>query len=179
MSEDQGGPPYLSRRYAYDGEGHQRAEAAYHMCGTFSSLHVFSYDGDGRLKEQLTYQFRSLGKRVYDYDGAGRRKAVVLYKKAVPQSTIQYRYDDQGRMIEQLELTPQGAAGSTTTYQYDQDRLATEHFTNRLDPSLNAISTYEYDAQGNWTRKTTRRSRGLREPRTQQLEVTDRVFEYF
>src|SRR5262245_51721039 len=57
MSQDQDDAPYLSRRYAYDAMGRPRAEATYHMCGTFSSLQVFSYTRDGRLYEQLTYQF--------------------------------------------------------------------------------------------------------------------------
>ena len=53
MSQEQDGPPYLSRRYAYDADGRQRAEAAYHMCGTFSSLRIFNYDRNGRLQEDL------------------------------------------------------------------------------------------------------------------------------
>ena len=150
----------------------------HHMCGTFSSLHVFSYDGDGRLKEQLTYQFRSLGKRVYDYDGEGRPKAVVLYKNGLLVSTTDYRYDDRGRMSEQLELPARGASANTTRYDYDErGRLTAERFTNRLDPSLSAISTYEYDEQGNWTRKTTRRNGGVQGG--EQIEVTDRVVEYY
>jgi RHS Repeat len=119
------------------------AFAASHMCGTFLSLQVFSYDTDGRLKEQLTYQFRSLGKRVYDYDSEGRPRAVLLYKNGLLLSTIQYGYDDWGRLSEQLELAGQGTNRKKTTYDYDErGRLATERFTNRLDASLDAISTY-------------------------------------
>jgi YD repeat-containing protein len=178
MSEDQDGASYVSKRYAYDATGHQRAEAAYHMCGTFSLLHIFSYDGDGRPKEQLTYQFRSLGRRIYDYDDQGRLNAVHLYKNGVLQSTTQYRYDDHGRMSEQFEMTAHRTPGNKTTYAYDElGRLMREQFTSSVDPSLSATATYEYDEQGNWTRKTTRR--GRQDSGSQQMEVTERVFAYY
>jgi YD repeat-containing protein len=180
MSQEQDGPPYLSRRYAYDAAGHQRAEAVYHMCGTFSSLQVFSYDGDGRLHEQVTYQFRSLGKRVYEYAGQQRLTTVRIYKNGVLQSTTQYRYDDEGRMSEQAELLSDATIGNKTVYEYDdRGRLVTERFTNRLDPLLDAQSRYEYDQQGNWTRKTTRRAGGSLESTTGHIEVTERVIDYY
>ncbi len=178
MSQDQDGPPYVSRRYAYDAEGRQRAEAAYHMCGTFSSLHVFLYEDDGRLLEQLTYQLRSLGKRVYEYDSQRRLTALRLYKNGILQSTTQYRYDDNGRITEQTEVMPDGTAGNKTAYQYDErGRLVSEHFTNHLHPSLDALSTYEYDPEGNWTRKTTRRGGSSQE--LERIEVTERMIEYY
>jgi hypothetical protein len=46
-------------------------EAAFHICGTFSSLHLLGYDLEGRLLEDLVYQYRSLGRRVYAYDARG------------------------------------------------------------------------------------------------------------
>jgi hypothetical protein len=182
MSQDQDGPPYLSRRYAYDAVGRRRAEAAYHMCGTFSSLHLFAYQPDGRLHEQLTYQFRSLGRRVYEYDGQGRPKTVLIYKNGLLEWTTQYRYDHQGRIGEQIEVMPDATFGNRTTYQYDErGRLIAEQFNNRLDPSLDATSTYEYDERGNWTKKTTLRIGALEKRSSMDTpsEVTERTIEYF
>jgi YD repeat-containing protein len=180
MSQDQDGPPYVSRRYAYDAGGRQRAEAAYHMCGTFSSLHVFSYEGDGRLLEQLTYQFRSLGKRVYEYDSQGHLTTLRLYKNGVLQSTTHYRYDDKGRLTDQTEVNPDGTAGNNTAYEYDENgRLKSEQFTNLVHPSLDAVATYEYDREGNWTTKTTRRKGSSQDSGKEQVEVTERMIEYY
>ncbi|HSC57344.1 MAG TPA: hypothetical protein VLC51_09065 [Nitrospira sp.] len=182
MSQDQDDPPYLTRRYAYDAAGRERAEAAYHMCGTFSSLQVFSYNHDGRLHEQLIYQFRSLGNRVYEYDGQARLKAVLVYKNRQLQSTVHYRYDDQGRISEHVEVMANATPGNKTAYGYDErGRLVAEEFTNLFDPSVNAQSTYEYDDRGNWTKKTTRRVGGSKEGLSQDksLEITERTIDYF
>ena len=182
MSQDQDGPPYLSRRYAYDVEGRQRAEAAYHMCGTFSSLHVSTYDRDGRLHEDILYQFRSLARRVYEYDGQGHPSTILSSKNGRLQSTLHYRYDEQGRVSEQAESMPDGTPGGKTAYEYDeQGQLVAEYFTNGLDPALNAKSMYEYDPQGNWTRKTTRRVGGNQadSPSDKPLERTERTILYF
>ena len=179
MSQDQEGPPYLSRRYEYDLAGRLQAEAAYHMCGTFSSLHVLTYDQEGRLLEDLVYQHRSLGRRVFGYDALGHPKAVLSYKNGALQSTIHYHYDAQGRMSEQTEVMPDGTPGGKTSYDYDErGRLVEEHSTNGLHPPVNATSIYEYDHAGNWLRKTTRRTGGL-EAGSSRNELTERTFTYF
>jgi len=181
MSQDQDAAPYLSRRYAYDEGGRQRAEAAYHMCGTFSSLRIFSYDPKGRLQEELLYQYRSLAKRVYEYDDRGFPHTLRSYKNGQLQSTIQSRHDAEGRKREQTDFMPDRTPSGKTTYEYDgQGRLMAEHFMNVLDPSREATSTYEYDLQGNWTKKTTRGVGGIqKDARGQALEVTERTVVYF
>lgn len=172
-------PPYLSRRYEYDPDGRLRAEAAFHMCGTFSSLHVLRYDLEGRLLEDLVYQYRSLGRRVYAYDARGYLEMLLSYKNGALQSTIHYQYNVQGRMTEQAEVLPDGTPGGKTSYEYDDEgRLVAEHFTNGLHPSVNARSTYEYDQVGNWTKKRTRRTGG-RELDASPEGLTERTVTYF
>ena len=182
MSQEQTGPPYLSRRYAYDADGRQRAEAAYHMCGTFSSLRIFNYDRRGQLQEDLLYQYRSLAKRVYEYDDRGFPHTILSYKNGRLQSTIHSRHDAEGRKREQTDLMSDGTPIGKTTYEYDEHgRLMAEHFMNVLDPSREATSTYEYDQHGNWTRKTTRGVGGVQKDARddQTLEVTERTLVYF
>jgi YD repeat-containing protein len=180
LSQDEAEEPsYLSRRYGYDREGRLQAEAAFHMCGTFSSLHVLRYDREGRLVEDLMYQYRSVGRRVYAYDARGYLETLLSYKNGGLQSTVRYQYNAQGRMSEQAEVLPDGSPGSKTSYEYDQGgRLLAEHFVNGLHPLLNATSTYEYDQTGNWTRKTTRRTGGG-ELDSSHEELTERMFAYF
>ena len=182
MSQDQDGLPYLSRRYAYDAGGRQWAEAAYHMCGTFSSLRIFSYDRKGRLQEELLYQYRSLAKRVYAYDDRGFLHTLLSYKNGQLQSTIHSRHDAEGRKLELTESMPDGTPNGKTTYEYDeQGHLMAEHFINALDPSHETTSDYKYDQHGNWIQKTTRGVGGVHkdEPDDQAIEVTERTLVYF
>ena len=179
MSQDQEGPPYVSRRYAYDPDRRLQAEAAYHMCGTFSSLRLLTYDREGRLIEDLMYQYRSLGRRVYAYDARGYLETILSYKNGALQSTIRYRYDVQGRISEQADVMPDGTLGGKTSYEYDEHgRLVAEHFTNGLHPPVKATSTYEYDPAGNWTRKRTRMTGGSGAGSSRDA-LTERTLTYF
>ena len=180
MSQEQDGPPYLSRRYGYDPDGRLQAEAAYHMCGTFSSLHIYTYDREGRLLEDLLYQYRSLGRRIYTYDVRGHTESFLSYKNSVLQSTIHYQYDAQGRMSEQAEVLPDRTTGAKTSYEYDErGRLVVEHFTNGLHPPVDARSMYEYDEAGNWTTKKTIVGAGRLEAGSMPDAVTQRALTYF
>jgi len=160
MILDPDGQQYLSRRYAYDAAGRKMAEVAYHMCGTFSSLHVFSYDGKGRLQEDLFYQYRSLAKELSEYDERGTVRTRAIYRNGLLQSTTRFTVDQQGRISEQVDILPDGSLGKKASYQYDErGNPVEEEMTGRADPSPTEKShlTYEYDTAGNWTRKSVQR----------------------
>jgi YD repeat-containing protein len=95
MIDDGNGQQYLSRLYTYDSNGQKTAEAVYHMCGTFSSLLIDTYDRAGLLREDLTYQCRSIVKHVYDYDEGGRLKSRTSYANGALRSTAHYEYVDK------------------------------------------------------------------------------------
>jgi hypothetical protein len=120
MNVDPDGQQYLSRRYAYDRAGRKRAEAVYHMCGTFSSLQVWSYDEQGRLREDLFYQYRSLVKHLYDYDRRGTLRTRTAYRNGVLQSIARMTFDQAGRVSRQVEELPDGAVSTKTSYEYDE-----------------------------------------------------------
>lgn len=56
------------RLYAYGDNGQVFANAAYHQCRTFSALHLYIYDGSGRLVRNVEFASRRLTKRDFQYD---------------------------------------------------------------------------------------------------------------
>lgn len=156
---DDDGQQYLSRLYAYDASGKRIAEAIYHMCGTFSALIIYTYDTVDLMREELTYQYRSIVRQAYEYDQRGRLKSRVAYKNGALQSTTRYEYVQRGYPI-------------------------SEETTNVIKPLLNdkSVSMYEYDSEGNWTKRTTRRlimpidQDG--KPMFDPIEVTERTIIY-
>ncbi|HEU4685862.1 MAG TPA: hypothetical protein VFS39_15260 [Nitrospira sp.] len=180
------GQPYLSRLYAVDAAGRTVAEAAYHMCGTFSSLVVHVYDETGALRQDLTYQFRALLARLYEYDSRGRISTHRDYKNGRLLSSTLFRYDERDRVSERLEYDPRGALLATTAYHYDdRGHPVAEETIHPGDASLNSksVSTYEFDARGNWTKRTVRHpiipldEEG--KPAKAPIEVTERSISYY
>jgi YD repeat-containing protein len=156
MIADRNGEKYPSRLYAYDGAGNRMAEAAYHMCGTFDSLHVYTYDVQRQLREDLVYQGRSLLKQVNSHDDRGRIVKSLSYRNGILQSATHSTYDQNGRLTEQRVYLPDGSLTSTATYRYDNRGNRTgEEFTHSTQASLNSkeVSAYEYDSVGNWIKK--------------------------
>ncbi|HMU54446.1 MAG TPA: hypothetical protein PKA61_05550 [Nitrospira sp.] len=181
MIDEGDGIQYLSRAYAHDKSGRVLAEASYSMCGTFSSLTIYTYDDAGRLREDLSYRLRSLFKRTYEFDSHGRIAFRRDYKNNGAISSTGYRYDEQGRLAEQSEFQPDGTLKSTVSYQYDrQGNQTLEETTNPADSSLNGTraSRYEFDAQGNWIVRTVRRPVVPRDEEA-SVEVTHRTIAYY
>lgn len=179
------GEKYPSRLYAYDGAGHRTAEAAYHMCGTFSSLHLSTYDVNGQVREDLEYQSRSLLRHVFSHDDRGRIVKDLLSRNGALQSTTHFTYDQNDRLTEQRVYLPDGTLSSTAMYQYDDRGNRTgEEVIHSTHPSLNSkeVSQYDYDSAGNWTRRTTHRltipvdEGGL--PLSEPTEIVERSITY-
>jgi hypothetical protein len=180
------GERYPSRLYAYEGAGHRTAEAAYHMCGSFSSLQLFTHDMKGQVREALEYRSRSLVRHVYSYDDRGRIVKDLLSRNGTLQSVTHSTYDQNDRLTEQRLALPDGVLSRTATYHYDErgNRIG-EEVIHATQSSLNSkeISQYEYDPIGNWTKRTTRRliipvDEGGR-PFSEPTEVVERLIIYY
>ncbi|HEY7532859.1 MAG TPA: hypothetical protein VH681_08805 [Nitrospiraceae bacterium] len=179
------GQQYLSRLYAYDQTGRKIAEAAYHMCGTFSSLHVYSHDTSGNVREDILFQFRSLSRQVFSHkDGLPVQQEA--YKNGALRSTTTYTYDHSGRLTEQRVYQPDQTLVNRTRYGYDErgNRIAEEtNDTNNPSLIVKRTSLYEYDTNGNWIKRTARRSTalaGLDVPSAAPVtEVTERELTYY
>jgi hypothetical protein len=186
MIVDPDGQQYLSRLYAHDSAGNTEAEAVYHLCGTFSALHVSSYDASGLLREELSYQFRSITKQVYDYDDRRTLTARRTYRNSVLQFTTRYTHDGHGRLIGEAQLLPDGTIRSNATYQYDvHGNRISEEEVHADDPALKttSLSTYEYDKRGNWIRRTVRQLTSAiaqgGNPLSEHQESTERTITYY
>ncbi|MBS0169823.1 MAG: hypothetical protein JSR62_05670 [Nitrospira sp.] len=178
--------PYPSRRYAYDGNGNRVAEAAYNVCGTFSYLHVYGYDENKRVNEDLLYKSRSVVRTLLEYDRQGSLARRRHYQHGAMTSSTEYAYDLQDQMTEQRVYLPDGALSSRTTYAYDdRGHTISEEVRHSTRPSQDSkeVSTYEYDAIGNWTKRTIHRELiPLDEdgkPVLEAMEVMDRVITYY
>jgi YD repeat-containing protein len=185
MIADRDGEKYPSRLYAYDAAGNRMAEAAYHICGTFDFLHVYTHDTQRLLREDLVYQGRSLLRQVNSHDDQGRIIKTLSYRNGTLQSATHFTYDQNGRLTERRVYMPDGSLTSTAAYQYDdRGNRTSEEFTHSTHASLNSkeVSAYEYDSIGNWIKRTTRRlvipldDGGA--PLSEPIEVTERTITY-
>lgn len=160
MILERDGQQYPSRLYAYDGARHKTAEAAYHMCGTFSSLRLSTHDAKGQVREDLEYQSRSLLRHSYSRDDRGRIVEDLLTRNGTLQSATHFTYDQNGRLTEQRLYLADGVLSSVATYQYDERGNKTgEEVIHPAHSSLNSkeVFQYDYDATGNWTKRSTTR----------------------
>jgi hypothetical protein len=171
---EEDGQQYVSRLVDYDRAGRMTADAAYHMCGTFSSLKVFRYDPTDRIEEILIFQFRSLVRQTFQYDQDGKVAVRKNSKNGQLRTTTVFRYDVQGRMSEEAELLTDGTPLYTLRLAYDRNGNRTaEEFVDHTDPWRNSKAelTYEYEPRGNLTKRTIRRG--------SSIEVTERSIAYY
>ena len=165
---------------AYDVSG--RATEA--IIGNFgkecvSSHHVYSYDAEGN-RTQTIYSDDSLvagvtsdpsqppaspmiSKEVFKIDGAGRRSEINVHDNAgtLLGKTL-YKYDDKGRVKEEIQEREKGNSISyRCEFKYNDSGLPSEMTCEY--PTYKARGktqyAYELDATGNWIKKTVKESK--------------------
>ena len=139
------------RLYAYGDNGQVFANAAYHQCRTFSALHLYIYDGSGRLVRNVEFASRRLTKRDFQYDQQGRIERTATYRNGRLLSLAHYTYDDRGRIATVVSEQPDGA-GVDQLYRYDEygNRVMfVETYRGDSAQDKTEVTTYEYDARGN------------------------------
>jgi hypothetical protein len=144
------------RLYAYDSEGLLSAEAAYHMCRTFSTVHVYTYNGSGHVIEDVQFESRRLTRREFQYDEKGQLQDISTHRNGQLLSIARYAYDDTGRVARIVSEQPDGAVVSRL-YRYDErENVIVLVETHPRDPAQDKteVTAYEYDVHGNWTRRT-------------------------
>jgi hypothetical protein len=144
------------RLYAYDDDGRLSADAAYHLCRTFSALHLYTYDPDGQLIADLEYASRRLTRREFQYGAQGSVERVTIHRNGRFLSLAHYTYDDRGRIAAVVSEQPDGTL-VRRLYRYDEHgNLIIFAETHPRDPlqDKTEITSYEYDTHGNWIRRT-------------------------
>lgn len=113
---------------------------------------TWSFDADGVATERVyfTYSFRDgslSGRQVTSYD-AGQRLATVVYD-ADDQPTGQtvYRYDGEGRLVEQVTVDAEGVETRRTEYERDADGNVVRETWFR-DGAVQRTIESDYDADG-------------------------------
>ncbi len=132
-------PDGATESFEYDSEGRLTAHV------TFAGQRITStYDALGReLTRNIAATASAPARSIsWTYDGEGRRLTQTESGTTSSQGTTTYRYDAQGRLVEQA--TPQG----TLAWAYDAAGRVTERTTSE------GTSRYAYDAEGRLTQLT-------------------------
>ncbi len=181
-SEGEAIPVRLS---AFDSNGRRTAEARYHLCRTFSSLDLYTYDEAGRLAVELRFESRRLSKREFQYGEDGTLQRVRTHRNGRLLGTTHYHYDEAGHVANTVFKLPDETLSATALFRYDQQgNLMTVVQTHPHNPALDKteITSFEYDATGNWIRRTIIRAvNPLDEdgqPFEDDVEITERTIVY-
>jgi YD repeat-containing protein len=153
--KDSDGEVIPLRLLAYNDEQRIAAEAAYHMCRTFSSLHMYAYDRKSQLIEDLQFESRRLTRRAFEYDAKGEVDRVITERNGRLMTTTRYTYDDAGRVATAAYEQPDGSVVRRLYYD-ERGNVIMLVETHPRDSARDKteITTYEYDQHGNWTRRT-------------------------
>jgi hypothetical protein len=167
------------RLYAYDDNGRLSADAAYHLCRTFSALHLYTYDPKGQLIADLEYASRRLTRREFQYGAHGSVEQAAIHRNGRLLSLAHYAYDDRGRIAAVVSELPDGAVVSRLYRHDEHGNVIVFAETHPRDPlqDKTEITSYEYDAHGNWTRRTIIRAINPLDEDGQPLEEPVQVIE--
>lgn len=144
------------RLYAYNSNNRLSAEAVYHMCRTFSVVHVYAYDGSGQVTEDIQFESRRVTRREFQYDEIGRLRQSTLHRNGRLISVTRYTYDDTGR-VATVVSEEQAGAGVSRLYRYDERGnviVLVETHPDHPTQDKTEVTAYEYDVHGNWTKRT-------------------------
>lgn len=123
----------------------------------------YVYDSSGREIEQRVDTEILWSKVQTSYDRNGRvamRETSMGYKHANVYVThapepgqVVFRYDDRGKVVEEISYSPDRAIISKTVSIYNQAGALIEQVYSRRDNNGGKVS-FEYDATGNWIKAT-------------------------
>jgi hypothetical protein len=189
-------------RFVYDDKGNLTEKKVFDRASRLLSSQIYRYDADGNLLtyyqtgsdtltviESKTYQYlpdnccqmvhhqegKPVQVRIYRYDKQGRMvEEQILAPNATPQYQYHYRYDDKGRLSEKLHLYQQDNLLRKYVYLRDeQGNIIQEFWYGKNDFLLFQIShTYRYDEYGNYILEKTSENGKLK-------SMTERSVSYF
>lgn len=112
---------------------------------------VTSYDGSGRMTENISYGDGVPKYRVtYKYDERGNVLEDAEYSGDTKIHNSSYTYDDQGNKIEYIHYC--GPLESRETYEYQDGKLVTSVYYSEGEEF--SRTCYEYDAAGRITKQS-------------------------
>jgi YD repeat-containing protein len=146
----------------------------------------YAYDASGRETERNAEDSISKFKMISSYDSAGRVTRTVTYFEyklpnisrthAPEPGTVEFRYDGDGRLIEESVYSPSGTLRRRTTNEYEKGaRLRSQVYRNGDDVVVSGVR-YQYDRWGNLVKRVTTSSEQSGKPIT---HVEHRAITYY
>jgi len=112
----------------------------------------------------------------YTYDSYGRIIEEKAHTTDLNGKTHDYittnKYNDYGRLVEQIAKNKKGKVLSSISYTYDKAGVCSSYTITRKKKSLVHTVVYEYDAMGNWIKQITRDS-------IEDLITNERIITYY
>ena len=103
---------------------------------------LFGENGDPLRVLTVNHDDGTEKESLYEYDTLGRNTRTVSYYDGALSSTLEKRYDDQGRILEEVWWDPDGIIFHRNTLSY------TENTQTALDPEgYKTVITYRPDGQ--------------------------------
>lgn len=98
-------------------------------------MNIANGDKEGAIEKEEFYNFRGDLVEVKEYTDKG--KTISSWTK--------YKYDNQGNLLEEQELTPKGELKERFEYKYDENGLKTEKLYYDSKNRLSKKKLYKYE----------------------------------
>ena len=155
-----GGRNDSEARYAYDAHGSEIERNGEDSISKFKM--ISSYDSGGRVSKRVTY---------FEY-----KQPNISMSHAPEPGTVEFRYSEDGQLVEESVYSPEGALQRKTTSDYEKSgRLRSEVYRNGDDVVVAKVS-YQYDRWGNRVKRVTVSSDQTGKP---VVDVEHRVITYY
>ena len=146
------------KTYSWDEDGRLLEETHSNSddSGTVSWSETNTYAADGsytRVRKQYKKDGEVWWTETANLDANDRlvsRKTEDLDRQTVTEEIFEYTYDDEGRVLTQKSLLPDGVLNFSTVYTYTEEGLLRSRFTTYANGHTNSAA-YTYDENGNCT----------------------------
>lgn len=141
---------FLMEKKVYDEKGNLVTEISYYPNGSIIQQLGYLYDDNGNLIEETLEEEASgiAERKSHDYSENGKKHKTYVHYLDGTYDTIEYIYDDKGRLISKITTDSEGDVDQRKEYKFQDDKLLKETEYDHEDNILDEI-TYNYDDKGN------------------------------
>lgn len=141
---------FLMEKKVYDEKGNLITEISYYPDGSIIQQLEYSYDEKGNLKEETLEEEGSevAERKTHDYLENGKKHKTYVHYLDGSYDTIEYIYDDKGRLISKITTDSEGEVDQRKEYKFQDDKLLKETEYDHEDNITDEL-TYNYDDKGN------------------------------
>lgn len=140
--------PILTTLHEYSAKGLLIIQQELDAQGMVRATTRYSYGASGKLLKEKREQAEGVRTQYYFYDAEGRCDHIDLYRGKAWIATLQYYYDDQGRISSTTRRSDDGILESCTESHWD-GLTETRYYYETGGETFYLTSTITYDVQGN------------------------------